>query len=137
MQAHTRQQIQFFILTLFACFWMYIIWQTSSIPGQRIPGGPVTKDIVSPIIHLFEYFVLGSLFAFARISSQSIFPRGISRAIFLVLGIGFAVLDEFHQSFVPDREMSFVDMLVDAVGLVIGWATVFRLRRVWYNEQRD
>jgi len=34
--------------------------------------------------------------------------------------MSFAILDEFHQSFVPGRHMSTVDMLFDSVGILFG-----------------
>ena len=44
-------------------------------------------------------------------------------------GIAYAITDEIHQSFVPGRVMSGIDLTVDAVGLLVGIALVERLRR--------
>ncbi len=34
--------------------------------------------------------------------------------------VGYALLDEFHQSFVPSRQASLTDVLIDVCGAIIG-----------------
>ncbi|RKX91784.1 MAG: hypothetical protein DRP84_11070, partial [Spirochaetes bacterium] len=40
--------------------------------------------------------------------------------ISIFLAVLYGLLDEFHQSFVPGRECSAYDLLVDSIGAVIG-----------------
>ena len=52
----------------------------------------------------------------------------------LLLVILFAASDEFHQSFVPTREASVVDVLIDTAGAVLALLSVWvigRWRRIW------
>jgi VanZ family protein len=51
-----------------------------------------------------------------------------------LIAAGYAVTDEFHQSFVPSRGASPVDMTIDAAGAALGIGAIWlfgRLRRRW------
>lgn len=47
----------------------------------------------------------------------------------LILGALYGGLDEFHQSFVPGRNMSILDWLADVAGLIMALAIVYIARR--------
>jgi len=70
-------------------------------------------------IHVVEYGVFCALAirAIARI------PLKIHRALIylaaLVVSCGFALSDEWHQSFVPGRHFDLYDLLADAIGIVL------------------
>ena len=38
--------------------------------------------------------------------------------ISLILGAIYAISDEFHQSFIPDRSSSFFDVIIDTSGVI-------------------
>lgn len=64
------------------------------------------------IAHVAEYAVLGALLA-----------RATARAnLAFALGTLYAISDEIHQSFVPGRAGSPLDVAIDAVGVTIGVA---------------
>ena len=68
--------------------------------------------------HFTEYFVLAVTFAFP------LYVYGV-RGIWLVFlaggfCVGFACLDEFHQSFVAGRTPSKRDVLIDSGGVLLG-----------------
>jgi hypothetical protein len=44
------------------------------------------------------------------------------------IAIGYAVSDEYHQTFVPGRHGTPIDVLIDAAGVPIAWAVDRRLR---------
>ena len=48
-------------------------------------------------------------------------------ALFITLAIcvGFAILDEFHQTFVPGRAGAAIDVMVDMIGVAAGMIIVF------------
>jgi VanZ family protein len=48
----------------------------------------------------------------------------------LALAVAYAVTDEFHQSFVPGRVASPIDVAIDAAGALAGLALVRRVPRV-------
>ncbi len=72
------------------------------------------------VLHLGEYGILGALLADALgVTFQ--FP---SRFLLLLtaglLGTLYGLSDEWHQSFVPPREASLRDLVVDALGIFLG-----------------
>jgi VanZ family protein len=85
--------------------------------------------------HLSGYAVLGLLIWRAK---QKGFLAGgwswRSAQFAEVIATVYAATDEFHQSFVPTREASVWDVLIDATGSAIGLAVIWaigRLRRKW------
>jgi Predicted integral membrane protein len=71
---------------------------------------------VRKLAHLTEYAILGILAARAfRTSIQQIL-RTRWFQISLCVVVVYALLDEYHQSFVPSRTSSILDSLIDAIG---------------------
>ena len=82
--------------------------------------------IVRKLSHFLEYALLGLLAARAFKGS----PTAAIRRRWVVIGITlivvYALLDEYHQSFVPSRTASILDSFVDMAGgltaiLVVNW----------------
>lgn len=73
-------------------------------------------DIIRKLAHLTEYAILGFLAcrAFAGSATKSLRKHSYLLAILLVLLV--AGLDEFNQSFNPERTASPVDTLIDLSG---------------------
>ena len=97
--------------------WGSFIFYLSSLPSPPSTGNPFF-DLIMPIFaHLIEYSLL---FVFVhRATKKPLF------SFFLV--IFFALSDEFHQSFVPTRTPSLFDILVDVLGMVLAWLTIWKL----------
>jgi VanZ family protein len=97
--------------------WAALIFALSSIPdlGTGLGGWDVA---LRKVAHAGEFAVLGFLLFRAL---------GRERPA-LALGIAYAVSDEVHQHFVPGRLGSPLDVLVDAVGVVVGVLLVGRIR---------
>ncbi len=81
--------------------------------------------------HWFEYFVLAILLLRAqwRGNELKLAPATIARTLVLVLA--YAVSDEYHQSWVPERTASAVDVAIDTFGGFCGvlWRYLRRNRR--------
>jgi VanZ family protein len=107
---------------------------TSRIIGPLIlwlfpDASPETMTIVHGVVrklaHFTGYFVLGLLAARAFRGS----PRPAVRNRWLLISITliatYALLDEYHQSFVPSRTASIFDSFIDMAGgltaLIIVW----------------
>jgi len=75
--------------------------------------------LIRKMAHLSEYFILGTLVTHilqkrsARITASQI-------VVAIPLGIIYAIGDEWHQSFVPGRTASAMDVLFDTIGFVCG-----------------
>jgi len=72
--------------------------------------------IIRKLAHFTEFFILGCL---ACKSSIDIKDNRLLIIIFLV-----PIMDEFIQSFVPDRAMSIIDMGIDSIGIITGIALI-------------
>lgn len=84
--------------------------------------------------HFTEYAVLGFLARRAFVSSSQAFIQGYWFQLGLLLVMTFALLDEFHQSFVPSRTASIYDSAIDvAGGLTV--LLIFRLFRKGTQER--
>jgi VanZ family protein len=100
--------------------WAALIFALSSVPD--LGTGLGTWDLVlRKIAHAAEFALLGLLLA-----------RATSRpAVALALGALYAVSDEVHQSFVPGRVGSPLDVLLDTAGVAVGVACW-----QWLTERR-
>jgi VanZ family protein len=101
----SRDQTSRFIIP--ALHWMF--------PHARPETLELMHTVLRKTAHLFNYFILGLLLNHAL--------RGEDRAWKLkwaiwavIIAAGYASLDEFHQSFVPSRNASPWDALIDTVG---------------------
>lgn len=102
--------------TVITICYMLLITFLSHVPQENIPNlGPDKTDI---LFHFVEYFFLGFLLFRSISLEESLALHSFYGS--LLIGMSFAILDEFHQSFVPGRHMSTVDMLFDSVGILFG-----------------
>lgn len=74
--------------------------------------------LVRKAAHVTEYAILTGLFFHALRPSIAGFWR--RAAVALVPALLLAPLDEFHQSFVPSRSASPIDVLIDYAGAILG-----------------
>jgi len=94
------------------------------LSSQSWVGAPSSFQINDKVAHLILYGVLGAALAWG---ARGLGPRwSLSLA---VLGILYALSDEWHQSFVPMRDPSAGDLLADAVGILLGFLVASRILR--------
>jgi len=110
--------------------YMGLVYYSSS-QAIRISGLDSNDyKIISSIVHILMY---GGLAALAIISFyQSGFKLKKSCLQGFLLAIVYGVTDEYHQSFVPGREMSFGDWLLDVFGSVLAVCFLIRLSTLRY-----
>jgi len=104
------------------------------IPDISQPTLLSVQLIVRKCAHLTEYAILAALFFRALRQGQ----QGLGRATIssLVLVLICASLDEYHQSFVPSREASPFDVMIDVAGAIIGLAIYrFLIRKFERHHQ--
>lgn len=85
---------------------------------EAILGRPANEDVIRTLAHFCEFAGLGFLtcnFIFSLTDK----PRPFLSIIFSVL---YAVSDEIHQYFVPERACQLSDLAVDTAGIVSGVA---------------
>lgn len=87
---------------------------------EAIFGQPADEAIIRTLAHFCEFAGLGFLmcnFLFAL-------KDKLKPILSILLSCAYAVTDEIHQYFVPDRACQLSDFAVDSAGIVLG-VTVF------------
>ncbi|MBC7185793.1 MAG: VanZ family protein [Calditrichaeota bacterium] len=109
--------------------WALLIFVLSSLP--KIPTIPTGFRPIDKVAHFVEYFVFGLLLAgaFAHSSAHRLMRRSLVMAG--ILGVAYAVLDEFHQKFVPGRFATVEDAIADTLGVMVGLLVYLR----WHRRQ--
>jgi VanZ family protein len=89
--------------------WAALIYVLSAQPD--LSTGLGTWDtVLRKLAHVAEYAILGALLM-----------RAFSaRSPAIAAGIGYAVTDEIHQSFVAGRHAAARDVAIDSIGVVLG-----------------
>ncbi|MBT5229136.1 MAG: VanZ family protein [Methylococcales bacterium] len=101
---------------LLVVLWMLVIFWLSSQSSMPVPM-PALFPGQDKLGHLIIYSILGLFVALA-------FCRDPKKGMCLLLTFSIALLygisDEWHQSFVPNRDMSGWDLVADALGGLVG-----------------
>ena len=95
---------------------IFVLSSPTSLPSAFQPLFDFDKGV-----HFVEYAILGSLI-YRWLSLWGGLGRRTVFLATLLIGVCYAVGDEWHQSFVPGREASFLDLLSDGAGTAAGAA---------------
>ncbi|MFC1501002.1 VanZ family protein [Elusimicrobiota bacterium] len=108
---------------------MGLIFYLSNIPGLKTQLG-VWDLIFRKLAHMFEFGVLFLLLF--KAFSESIKKYSYTNLNILsgIIAVVYAVSDEYHQSFVPERGPSVYDVGIDAVGILIA------VMILWYYKKK-
>ena len=100
-------------------FWAGVIFGLSSIPSLPKVGFIWWDFVMKKSAHMFVYAVLFYLLIRAlRASSQNISKKE-AFWLAILIGILYAISDEFHQSFVPGRTPHVMDVGFDTLGMMV------------------
>jgi len=105
---------------------MGLIFYLSSRPDLPRHPDNLIDTVVKKMIHVAEYAILACLLwrALSNAKSASNTPTALS----LILSFLYALSDEYHQSLVPGRNCSVVDVGIDAMGALLFLALLKLLR---------
>lgn len=104
------------------------IWLVSSMERPPVPEELVFWNS-DKLLHMLAYAVLASL---ALIAVHDIRPLRSAASITFAMSALYGCVDELHQSFVPGRSMSVLDLIADALGALLvaaAFLAFVRLRR--------
>ena len=101
-----------------AILWAVFIFILSSLPNVKLPDLRIIPS--DEAAHLFVYFVLCGL-TYRALKYQNRIPALAkwSMLICLAMTILYGASDEFHQSFVPNRDASVFDLAADSLGALL------------------
>ncbi len=122
--------------------WMAAIFYGSSratLPGALGQQSP-TGELLRAATHIAEYAILAVLtYRAATASAVRSGARWVCGtpwlgagadirlvAAVLAIGVGYALFDELHQSFVPGRCFSLLDLGLDIAGIILALAVMTR-----------
>lgn len=98
--------------------WMGVIFFLSSRPADELPSFGLYDLLVKKSGHLTGYAILGWLFLRSWESLKMNIKQ--AQALALLSSVLYAITDELHQSFVPGRHASVIDVLIDTIGIAVG-----------------
>lgn len=88
---------------------------------RRIPGADLVWD---KLLHVIGYALFSTLVI--RAFHGGLGPLTVkATALALVFTVGYGMTDEIHQSFVPGRSPSALDVVADGVGFLVAAALFF------------
>lgn len=96
---------------------------------EAIFGQPANEDIIRTLAHFCEFAGLGFLmcnFIFALKDKLRPF-------LSIIFSVFYAITDEIHQIFVPERACQLSDLAVDSAGIVLGVAVFCIIISVIYK----
>lgn len=116
--------------------WIIVIFMLSNLNGKASTGQSnilvniaykithIDKDILIPIIrktaHITEYFILFIL-VYTNIKEYKI--KDIYK-VSILLSVIYALFDEYHQLFINERSGKVTDVLIDSIGIILGYILI-------------
>ncbi len=114
--------------------WMGLIFILSAQPTLPYHPDALLDLILKKAAHMMEYGTLAFLLWRALSRGRGALSRSALVTAFVV-SVLYAASDEYHQTFVPGRNGTLVDVGIDAVGALVALLVVGSLGRK--GEQRD
>jgi VanZ family protein len=97
--------------------WMAVIYYFSSQPNLRSELEPFWDLIARKTAHMAEFFILAYLLFQAARAHEVTIRKSLIFA--LIIALGYAGFDEWHQGQVAGRQASLVDVGIDSVGVLV------------------
>ena len=87
------------------------------------------------VVHGGLYLVLGFTLAWGKWRTVA----RASSAVLILVGVGYGLTDEWHQTLVPGRDASLGDAVADAFGVLLGFTVFMWLaaRYTWVGAAPD
>jgi VanZ family protein len=118
-----------------AIFFMAVIFLFSATPGKELPVFGGWDLLAKKGGHMLGYAILASSYYYAVARNK--IPSPIHFILALCMAVLYACSDEFHQSFVPGRSPSLIDVGIDTAGGFFGLIAFCIVRRKQSAQQAD
>lgn len=93
--------------------------------------------MIRKFAHVVEYFILGLLlFRAYRTNSSQIWSAKWTIGAIIAVAL-CAIGDELHQSFVPSRTASIVDVGIDTAGGILSQIAVMLQCKIWHPNKNQ
>jgi VanZ family protein len=126
-------------LPIVAC--LALIWVLSDQPSLPGPGerGSLIRDLFNYGSHALIYGLLACLVRCDLLYRAAALPGWLTahpRVIAALFALGWGLLDEWHQSYIPGRTASPWDALTDLLGAIAGLWLGPHLIALWNAQRR-
>ncbi|MGE8080400.1 VanZ family protein [Peribacillus loiseleuriae] len=120
-------------LTVLPFIYMGAIWYMSSQPDDLILDLPASSvdHFIKEALHLVEFAILYLLFAAALCAHNKLTSSWSTLAA--IIACFYGICDEIHQSFIPVRSASLIDVAKDVIGVL---AAYFHVRFHYFKHHR-
>ena len=97
--------------------WAGLIFFGSSQPAPKVGVPGIAGGVIENLAHAVEYGILAALLALCvrRERGWVVLGRASVAAILVICAV-YAASDEWHQSFVPNRDATIYDVITDVCG---------------------
>ncbi len=115
-----------------AIVWAVVIFLLSSVPSSEIPKLEILSH--DKLIHETIFFIFG-VFVYRALDpgiASHVFNWKRALVSFAIV-VGYGILDELHQHFVPGRTPDIYDALADATGGLISLVVMFGYVRMRFS----
>lgn len=92
----------------------------------------ITFGIAFELAHLIQFGILYLFLIFAFLTYGNLNKK--NEYIALVVSIGYGLIDEIHQFYVPFRSFSIIDIIKDIIGVWIVW---YLVNKYYYKNSRS
>jgi VanZ family protein len=109
---------------------MMMIWHMSGRPDNTYVELPdSTADaFIKESLHLVEFAILYLLFVMAAYFNGKL-TATLSFTFAIIAGL-YGILDEIHQSFIPSRSASIIDVIKDITGVAVAYFIIKKKLRL-------
>lgn len=111
--------------------WAGLIFFFSSLQTVPSPQDTVLNFVLKKTAHLIEYIILYWL-TFRAVNREvyETSPQNnqVDYLTPLIFTLGYAIFDEIHQSFIPNRHAKLYDVGFDSVGALLAIWRIYRSR---------
>lgn len=94
--------------------WMALIFLASDQQSQQIPSFGIWDLIFKKGAHFLAYLVM------ALLAHRAVTHTSKPTLWAFLVAAGYAISDEWHQTFVPTRDGNLVDVFIDGLGAAAG-----------------
>jgi VanZ family protein len=113
--------------------WMLLIFLLSAQSRLPKPAHPLLDQLVQGGAHLLLY---GVLLALVWNATRKTCPDSRTMLWSMLLTLAYALSDEYHQTRVPERHGTFVDLGIDIAGILLAAGLIALGRRRNHPEGR-
>ena len=109
--------------------WAFLIFYFSSIPNLKSGFADVWDLILRKAAHILEFAILAVLLIRVGLRKERGLNKRLVYVVALVFGILYAVMDEYHQTFIIGREGVLTDVLIDSLGVMLGTGVYLAVKK--------